>query len=153
MKMDRRGTLPRIVRPVLFVLFLVTLGSGLPAMGAAVQARGTGDVLTLDNKAYKSDRKGPVTFTHRKHAMEYRVSCWDCHHEYKDGKNIWSPWGETKQCAQCHDPVKSQDKVMNLQKAYHVNCKTCHQNLAAQKKKTGPHRKCLGCHGDENPKK
>ncbi|MBN1103223.1 MAG: cytochrome c3 family protein [Deltaproteobacteria bacterium] len=151
--MDRRGVLSGVVCPVLFVLFLVTLVWELPAVGAAGKERGTADTLILDNKAYKSDRKGPVTFTHRKHAMDYRVSCWDCHHDYKDGKNLWSPWGETKQCAQCHDPKKSVDKVVNLQKAYHVNCKTCHQNLAAQKKKTGPHRKCLGCHKDEPAKK
>jgi hypothetical protein len=151
MEIDRGGG--AMLGIACWVLFLVTLGGVVPAMGAAERNKGSGDVLTLNNKAYKSDRKGPVTFTHRKHAMEYRVSCWDCHHEYKDGKNVWSPWGETQQCVQCHDPGKSQDKVVNLQKAYHVNCKTCHQNLAAQKKKAGPHKKCLGCHKDENPKK
>ncbi|MEW6666484.1 MAG: cytochrome c3 family protein [Thermodesulfobacteriota bacterium] len=150
MQIDRRSAVLGIM---CWVVFLVTLGGAGFAVGAAERARGSGDVLTLDNKGYKSDRKGAVTFTHLKHAMEYRVSCWDCHHEYKDGKNIWSPWGETQQCVQCHDPAKSKDKVMNLQKAYHLNCKTCHQNLAAQKKKTGPHKKCLGCHKEQSAKK
>jgi len=149
--MDRRGTVLGII---CWVLFLVILGGRGAPVGAAERGKGTGDVLTLDNKGYKSDRKGPVTFTHRKHAMDYRVSCWDCHHEFKDGKNVWSPWeGETQQCVKCHDPEKTRDKVVNLQKAFHLNCKTCHQELAAQKKKTGPHKKCLGCHKDENPKK
>jgi hypothetical protein len=150
MEMDRRGTMRGII---CCVLLLVFLGLVAAQVGAAERNKGTGDVLTLDNKAYKADRKGPVTFTHRKHAMEYRVSCWDCHHEYKDGKNVWSAWGETQKCSKCHDPEKSQDKVANLQKAFHMNCKTCHQNLAAQKKKTGPYKKCLGCHKDESQKK
>ncbi|MFH1487992.1 MAG: cytochrome c3 family protein [Pseudomonadota bacterium] len=107
-----------------------------------------GDVITIDNGDYKKDRKGPVQFTHREHALVHKVSCWDCHHDFKEGgeENIWSPWGEIKMCVDCHDPLKKQDKVANLQKAYHFNCKGCHLTLEKQDKKAGPSKKCAGCH-------
>lgn len=129
----------------------------LALTGAMVFAKGGSqesalDVIVIDNSGYKSDRKGPVTFTHRKHALDYKVSCWDCHHEFKDGKNVWAPWENTSPCSECHDPVKTQDKVWNLQKAFHVNCKNCHQDLAAKKMKTGPYKKCFGCHKEEKKK-
>jgi hypothetical protein len=108
------------------------------------------DVIIIDNEDYESDRKGIVTFTHRKHALDYKVSCWECHHEYVDGKNIWSPWEETVTCGACHDPEEKYDNPILLQKAYHFNCKNCHKSLAKEKKKTGPYRKCYGCH--EKPK-
>jgi len=105
------------------------------------------DVIIIDKDDYSKDRKGPVTFSHRKHAKEYNISCWNCHHEYDEGTNTWSPWSdETLQCQECHDPDEQIDEVMRLQTAFHVNCKTCHKTLANENKKTGPYRKCLGCH-------
>jgi hypothetical protein len=41
------------------------------------------------------------------------------------------------------------EEVMNLQKAYHINCKNCHEELAKEKKNPGPYRKCYGCHEKE----
>ena len=105
------------------------------------------DEMIIDKEDYSKDRKGPVTFSHRKHAKEYNISCWDCHHEYDEGVNTWSPWsGETLQCQECHDPDEQIDEVMRLQTAFHVNCKNCHKALEKEGKKTGPYRKCLGCH-------
>ena len=104
------------------------------------------DIIIINNEGYERDRKGPVTFTHRKHALDYGVSCWKCHHDYEDGKNLWSPWGETLKCSECHMPSEDVDNVMNLQKAFHERCKNCHRELAKEKKKTGPYRKCYGCH-------
>jgi hypothetical protein len=135
------------------ILFLIIAGGFFTATSAKEAVTSSLDVFTIENKGYKSERKGPVDFTHRKHALDYRISCWDCHHEFKDGKNVWSPWEQTQQCSECHDPVKSKDKVVSLQKAYHMNCRDCHQKLGAQKKRTGPYRKCFGCHKEEAVKK
>ena len=104
------------------------------------------DVLILDNEGYKKDRKGPVEFSHRKHAKDYRVLCWECHHEYKDKENVWAPWAETKKCRECHDPLKKEITEIKLQKAFHYNCKGCHKALAKEEKKTGAYQKCAGCH-------
>lgn len=103
--------------------------------------------IVVDNSGYKKDRRGPVKLSHTKHALDYGVSCWECHHEYKvDKDNIWSPLGNTQACIECHDPLKVQDKAMRLQTAYHQNCKGCHKELAIEHKKTGAYRKCLECH-------
>ncbi|RJR42702.1 MAG: hypothetical protein C4576_15610 [Desulfobacteraceae bacterium] len=134
------------------ILFFIITGGFFTATSAK-EAESSLDAFTIENKGYKSERKGPVDFSHRKHAMDYRVSCWDCHHEYKDGKNIYSPWEQTQQCSECHDPVKSKDKIPSLQKAFHMNCRDCHLKMAEQKKKTGPYRKCFGCHKEEAAKK
>ena len=103
--------------------------------------------IIVDNSGYKEKRRGPVKLSHTKHAKEYGVSCWECHHEYVDDKkNIWSPLGDTQACVECHDPLEVQDDAMRLQTAYHINCKGCHKELAIEHKKTGAYRECLKCH-------
>lgn len=104
------------------------------------------NVILLNNQGYKKKRKGPVEFTHKKHVYQYRLFCWDCHHDYQDGQNVWVPWGETKRCDQCHDPRKKEPNEIMLQKAFHYQCKGCHKKLAKEHKKTGAYRKCGGCH-------
>jgi hypothetical protein len=104
------------------------------------------DVIIIDNEGYKKDRRGPVEFSHKKHAREYNLLCWECHHEYEGGENIWAPWDETRKCRQCHDPVKSEPNEIKLQKAYHLNCKGCHMGLAEAAQKAGAFKKCNGCH-------
>ena len=44
------------------------------------------DQITLHYQTYEKDRQGPVGFSHLKHAREYQISCWECHHEYSDGE-------------------------------------------------------------------
>ena len=134
-------------------------------------------IITIDNKGYKKDRKGPAKFEHVKHAREYAISCWECHHEYnkdeqvkqpekaeategseqmaKDEKplpkertnqNIWSPWGITKKCSECHDPQEKKDDVIKLQAAYHKNCKNCHIDRKIYGSDVLAYRKCTSCH-------
>ena len=146
---------------VLFPLVLVALilmGWQVRIVEAAAQTAGIAsdvkakadpgnlNLILLDNPGYKKKRKGPVEFTHKKHAYQYRLFCWDCHHDYKDGQNVWVPWGETKRCNQCHDPKSKEHNKIMLQKAFHYQCKGCHKDLAKKKMKTGAYRKCGGCH-------
>ena len=138
------------------------------------------EIITIENTGYDKDRKGPAEFEHVKHAREYQISCWDCHHEYKDDQqieqptetakseqgektvqdeepkepkpkhltdqNIWSPWGKTKKCSECHDPKEKKDDVIMLQAAYHRNCKTCHTEKRIFDNDVLAYRKCTGCH-------
>ena len=104
------------------------------------------DLITIENEGYTKDRKGPVKFNHLKHAFNDKILCWECHHDYADKKNTWSPWGTTEKCIECHMPSEDMDNVPNLQKAYHTNCKNCHKALEEPKKKNAPYRKCYGCH-------
>ncbi len=104
------------------------------------------DYVVIDNEVYEKDRKGPVSFAHRKHAKEYGVSCWDCHHDYADSGNTWSPWGDTMACVECHDPYEDDGAIMKLQTAYHLNCKTCHKEKAVFGNDAQAYRKCTTCH-------
>ncbi|MBW2195763.1 MAG: cytochrome c3 family protein [Deltaproteobacteria bacterium] len=49
------------------------------------------DTMTMNSKVYKKHKKVLVTFTHKKHNVDYKIACADCHHVYKDGKNVWKP--------------------------------------------------------------
>jgi hypothetical protein len=60
----------------------------------------------LNNKGYDQDKRGPVNFTHKKHAEDYQVACAECHHEYENGKNVWKETDPVKKCVECHDPVE-----------------------------------------------
>ena len=102
------------------------------------------DEIMIENKGYKKDKKGPVKLTHKKHAVDYKVACNDCHHVYKDGKNVWKEGEPVQKCSECHDPKKKQGNTMKLQNAYHKNCKNCHKDSG---KATAPHKKCNDCHG------
>ena len=103
--------------------------------------------IVLEGKEYKTNRKGPVTFTHLNHAEDYEIACNKCHHEYKDGKNVWEEGDPVKKCAACHDPNKNQGDVKKLSIAFHKNCKGCHQNLAIKgETKDAPYRQCTDCH-------
>ena len=53
------------------------------------------DDVTIDNKYEKAKKYVGSKFSHKKHADEYKndkgekIACDSCHHDYKDGKNIW----------------------------------------------------------------
>lgn len=148
--MGRRGSALVGLLLVLIVLAWIGVGS-IPATGSTETAAETTDssgldVIVINKEGYTKDRRGPVTFTHKKHALDYKILCWECHHEYVDGKNVWVPWDSADSCDTCHDPQEKQDNAMKLKTAYHVNCKNCHKALAKENKKSGPYRKCLQCH-------
>ena len=127
------------------LLIAVFVGMLFLSVGVLVAADTPVDV-TLEGKDYKKDKKGPVKFTHEKHVKNYKIACVECHHIYKDGKNVWKEGDEVKKCSACHDPIKKKGKVMKLQNAYHRNCKNCHKALKKEGKPTGPFRKCNDCH-------
>lgn len=101
-------------------------------------------VIILDSQ---DGKRGPVSFSHLKHAGEYEVSCTECHHEYKDGKNIWTQNDPVKKCGECHDPEEKKDGVMKLQNAFHKNCRDCHKQMAEEStSEIAPYKKCTDCH-------
>lgn len=104
------------------------------------------DEVVIEGDAYKKDKKGPVKLTHKKHSTDYKAACDDCHHDYKDGKNVWTATDPVAKCVECHDPEKSVDKVKKLQTAFHNNCKSCHKQVNKKEGKTAPEKKCNDCH-------
>lgn len=116
-----------------------------------IQKKESHEIIIIDNKGYKTDRKGPSRFEHVKHARDYKISCWECHHDFKNDVNVWSPWEENKKCSECHDPVEKIEGKPRLQAAYHKNCKSCHKERKIFKNDTLAYRKCTVCH-DNAPK-
>lgn len=104
------------------------------------------DHIIINNSDYKKDRKGPVPFPHRKHALDYQVSCWDCHHIYEGEVNEWAPWGETYKCIECHDPLEKVGNTEKLQTAYHLSCKKCHLEKKIFEDEPLAYRRCSTCH-------
>ena len=125
-------------------LTMLVLFAGLIFLSVGVlTAANVPDDIMIENKGYKSDKKGPVKLSHKKHAADYKVKCNDCHHEYKDGKNVWKDADPVKKCSVCHDPEEKKGTADKLQNAYHKNCQGCHKEL---KGKEAPHKKCNDCH-------
>lgn len=122
--------------------------AGLMFMAVGVlTAADVPDQVVIENKGYKADKKGAVNLTHKKHNTDYKVACTDCHHEYKDGKNIWKEGQPVKKCSSCHDPEEKKGEVDKLQNAYHKNCKNCHKELVeGGKSQKAPFKKCNDCH-------
>ena len=111
-----------------------------------VEAQEVPDEISINNKVYKTDRKGSVYFTHSEHAEGYVDSCDKCHHDYKDGKNVWEEGQPVQKCSQCHDPQKRDGKIRKLNIAYHKNCKGCHRELAREGDTQAPYKQCTDCH-------
>jgi hypothetical protein len=124
-------------------LTLLTIGALLfVAAGVLTAAQQVPDEFMIENK-YKDDKKGPVKLTHKKHAEEYKVACTECHHEYKDGKNVWKDTDPVKKCSECHAPDTKQGNADKLNLAFHKNCQSCHKEL---KGKQAPFKNCNDCH-------
>lgn len=136
------------VGSAVFLFIVISIFLAIPgALVAAGEQEMPGEIL-IENKVYKTDRKGPVRFSHSDHAEGYAESCDMCHHEYKDGVNIWQEGQPVKKCFACHDPSKSKGKVKKLNIAFHKNCKGCHKKLASEGEGTAaPYKQCTDCHG------
>ena len=103
------------------------------------------DTLKIfETGVFKKHKKPPVTFGHKKHSVDYKIACTECHHRYKDGKQIWKEGDKVATCGTCHTSAKKNDgKMLSLYNAFHKNCRTCHKK--GKKGKKGP-TKCSQCH-------
>jgi hypothetical protein len=126
-----------------FAVFILVVSGLVLLMVGMLTAGSVQDVIPIENKGYDQDKRGPVNFTHKKHAEDYQVACAECHHEYENGKNVWKETDPVKKCVECHDPVEKKGDVDKLQTAFHNNCQGCHKEL---KDKEAPFRKCTDCH-------
>ncbi len=131
---------------VFSLLMVLCLSFGPSASLKAAETQEMPDEILIENKIYRTDRKGYVRFSHLEHAEGYVEACEDCHHEYKDGQNIWEEGQPVKKCSACHDPSKSQGNARKLNIAYHKNCKGCHQKLAREGRTEAPYKQCTDCH-------
>ena len=133
-----------ILAAIFCIAFGLLLGTATPTN--ATEEQEVPDEISINNAVYKTDRKGSVLFSHSEHADGYVESCDGCHHEYKDGQNIWEEGQPVKKCFSCHDPSKRDGRTRKLNIAYHKNCKGCHRELAREGGTQAPYRQCTDCH-------
>lgn len=129
-----------------FLIIALCLASVPVASLKAAETQEVPDEIFIENKVYHPDRKGFVRFSHLEHAEDYVEACEECHHEYKDGKNVWQEGQPVKKCVTCHDPSKRQGNARKLNIAFHKNCKGCHRKLAREGGTEAPYRQCTDCH-------
>lgn len=130
----------------IYILVGVILSIALFASIGVLKATEVPDEFSIKSDAFATHKKGGVKFTHTKHAVNYKVACTECHHVFKEGKNVFKQGDPVQKCAACHDPVESKGKVKKLMLAYHKNCQGCHKELKKAGKTTGPTTKCNDCH-------
>ena len=124
----------------LLTLLTVALTGLMFLAGGTLTAEDMPEEIQIDTEGYKRKVYKPVMFTHLTHAEDYGIECNECHHDYKEGENIWEEGDPAKKCVICHNPNKKQGKVHRLVFAFHFNCKKCHKE-----NESGP-RECKECH-------
>ncbi len=144
----------------LLTVMISALGVALLCAGVCA-AQQAPDTTTMDSVVFAEHKKALVTFTHKQHSDKeagYKIPCTDCHHVYKEGKNVWKEGDEVQKCTACHSEAKApkakegEPKLSKKEKikkyyysAIHENCKGCHTDLKKAGKPTGP-AACKDCH-------
>ena len=98
------------------------------------------EMLAIDNSIFGDARRPPSVFMHDAHNENAGLEeCSECHHLYEDGELLEGESSEDQSCSDCHN-LEAEAKQPGLMKAFHLNCKGCHQ-----KEKAGPVM-CGECH-------
>lgn len=99
------------------------------------------EVIVLTHEELGAHERPPVKFNHEKH-QEVVSECTRCHHDYDEYMNNVGSEGQA--CSECHDKSNGKSTV-SLLRAFHVQCKECHEVLLARGDKSGPIM-CGQCH-------
>jgi hypothetical protein len=99
------------------------------------------DMTHVDNGVYDDPQRTPSVFNHEAHNEAAQIDdCSECHHVYgDDGTKLEDESSEDLLCSDCHG-FEDEGRMPGLTKAFHANCKGCHQ-----KEKKGPVM-CGECH-------
>ena len=99
--------------------------------------------ITIKNSSnHKKNIFGPVPFSHRKHYVDYELTCLTCHHDWDTGER-----NNPQKCKECHtlNISSPSGEPILLRNAFYRSCKNCHDRLRNENKSTGPVM-CRGCH-------
>lgn len=144
----------------ILILFLVA-GIAVIFVATALYA-GTkvADTITMDYNNYAKRRKAPprykvLKFEHKKHNIEYKISCGQCHHDEDNEPLDLKAGDEVQQCVECHTELhktkENRKDIELLENAFHENCKGCHKEINIKagdpKGRKGPApTRCSKCH-------
>ena len=118
------------------VIQILVLSSFLLVLPAIAQE----DMVVVAGDSFEVQRRPAAVFRHDDHNESAEIEeCNECHHVYENGEKLADESSEDQRCADCHTE-KAIDNQPGLRKAFHLNCKGCHQS-----KKKGPVM-CGECH-------
>lgn len=126
------------------IVILIILLMNIPPSALAIITPGL-DSITLENPQGLKNKLFPeVEFTHKKHYVDYELTCLTCHHNWKTDER-----DNPGKCIECHKRYidDTNRKAVMFRNAFHRSCQKCHRHLRdnEQTTKTGP-VKCRGCH-------
>ena len=155
--------------------------TGVCFVAATAFAAGVPEVIKMETKGYKKHKKGIVTFSHKKHSVDYvqkapelfKDKCGACHHDADHKPLVDLKEGDKVQlCIECHKTpgevprkIKAGWKKKKIKRAeqkklalayhaeaMHYNCKGCHRSFnKANKTKAAP-TTCTKCHPKKKKK-
>ena len=118
-----------VIIAIAIIPFLMTL----PVFGQE-------DMVVVEGDSFENQRRPAAVFRHDDHNESAEIEeCNECHHVYENGEKVDDESSEDQRCADCHTE-KAIENQPGLRKAFHLNCKGCHQS-----KKKGPVM-CGECH-------
>jgi hypothetical protein len=98
------------------------------------------DMKAVSPDAFGKPQRPAAIFPHDAHNERAKIeNCNQCHHVYEDGKLMEDESSEDRRCSDCH-AIEDAGRQPGLMKAFHLNCKGCHQD-----QKRGPVM-CGECH-------
>ncbi len=124
------------------LILTLTAVAALFLAGALYAGTTVQDVIKMENKAYKAHKKAVMTFSHKKHAEDYKAGCGECHHDDK-GKplNDIKIGDDVQNCIECHKipgerpkgkgapKLSKEERLQYHAEAIHYNCKDCHKKF------------------------
>jgi len=118
----------------------LVLAVGLLLALSGVIAQSQEDMMAVGSDAFGQPQRPNAVFRHDAHNEKARIeNCNQCHHIYLEGKLVDDESSEDKRCSDCHG-LEHSGRQPGLMKAFHLNCKGCHQE-----NKKGPIM-CGECH-------
>ncbi len=86
------------------------------------------DMTAVDSTVFNNPQRTPSRFEHDVHNETAGIDdCAECHHVYEDGILVEGESSEDERCSDCHS-LESSNGQPSLIKAFHANCKGCHQS-------------------------
>ena len=124
------------MKKYLLLILSLALLLALPALPVSAQE----DMEVIENDGFSKRQRPPAVFRHDEHNENAEIEeCNECHHVYEGGVKLEDESSEDQSCSDCHSE-KGSDGPPRLIKAFHINCKGCHQSA-----KKGP-LMCGECH-------
>ncbi len=126
----------KIIRGTMALLLTVSL------VAASLPLAAQEDEMMLPARDPAGLERPAVAFSHARHAEQ--LDCRRCHHDFDAlGNNTVEEDGQA--CADCHSRSPGPNPV-SLTRAYHLQCKGCHQALNATGQATALPVMCGQCH-------